>query len=149
MQKLLSCIAALGVVFALSSACLAAGRATPEDAKAMAIKAAEYLKSAGPDKAFAAFDAKDGPWHDRDLYVTVQDLHGVMVAHGTNAGLIGHSMLDLKDVDGKPFNREIQAIKDAAWVDYKWQNPTTKAVEAKVAYELRVGDYIVGVGAYK
>jgi hypothetical protein len=132
----------------LAPAVYAAGQATPDDAKAMAIKAAEYLKSAGPDKAFPEFDAKDGPWHDRDLYVTVQDSNGVMVAHGTNAGLIGKPMLDLRDVDGKAFNREIHEIKDTGWVNFKWQNPLTKAVEPKTMYEVRVGEYIVGVGAY-
>jgi hypothetical protein len=126
----------------------AAGQATPEEAQAMAIKAADYLKSAGPDKAFPEFDAKDGPWHDRDLYVTVQDSKGIMVAHGTNPGLIGKPMLDLKDVDGKAFNREIQQIKESGWVDFKWQNPLTKAVEPKKMYEVRVGEYIIGVGAY-
>ena len=132
----------------LAPAVYAAGQATPDDAKAMAIKAAEYLKSAGPDKAFPEFDAKDGPWHDRDLYVTVQDSNGVMVAHGTNAGLIGKPMLDPRDVDGKAFNREIHEIKDTGWVNFKWQNPLTKAVEPKTMYEVRVGEYIVGVGAY-
>ncbi len=126
----------------------AAGQASPDEAKAMAVKAAEYLKAVGPDKAFPEFDAKDGPWHDRDLYVTVQDSKGVMVAHGTNPGLIGKSMLDLRDVDGKLFNRDIQAIKDTGWVEFKWQNPLTKAVEPKAMYEVRVGEYIVGVGAY-
>ncbi len=130
------------------AAAWAGDKATPDEAKAMALKAAEFLKSAGPDKAFAAFDAKDGPWHDRDLYVTVEDSKGVMVAHGTNPGLIGKSMLELKDVEGKPFNHEIQAITDTGWVNYKWQNPMTKAVEAKTAFEVRVGEYIIGVGAY-
>jgi cytochrome c len=138
----------LGTGLLFAPLALAAGQATPDEAKAMAIKAADYLQSAGPDKALIEFSAKDGPWHDRDLYVTVQDSKGVMVAHGTNAGLIGKSMLDLKDVDGKPFNREIHAIKDAGWVNFKWQNPATKAVEPKAVYEVRTGDYIVGVGAY-
>lgn len=126
----------------------AAGQATPDEAKAMAEKAAAYLKEAGPEKALPAFSAKDGPWHDRDLYVIVQDSKGVMVAHGTNPGMIGRSMLDLKDVDGKPFNQETQAIKDTGWVNFKWQNPLTKAVEPKTQYIIRVGDYLVGVGAY-
>ena len=130
------------------TAAYAAGQATPEEAKAFAIKAAEYLKAVGPDKAFPEFDAKDGPWHDRDLYVTVLDSKGVMVAHGTNPGLIGKSMVELKDVDGKPFNKDILAVADTGWVDFKWQNPLTKAVEQKTAYEVRVGDYIIGVGAY-
>ena len=126
----------------------AAGQATPDEAKAMAVKAAEYLKVVGPDKAFPEFNAKDGPWHDRDLYVTVQDSKGVMVSHGTNPGLIGKSVLDPKDVDGKPFNREIQQIKDSGWIEFKWQNPVSKAVEPKKMYEVRVGEYIIGVGAY-
>ena len=132
----------------LASTAWAAGQATPDEAKALALKAAEYLKSVGPDKAFPEFDAKDGPWHDRDLYITVQDPNGVMLAHGTNPGLIGKSLIDLKDVDGKSFTREMLAVKDQGWVDFKWQNPLTKAVEAKSAYEVRVGEYIVGVGAY-
>jgi cytochrome c len=139
----------LGMALLLAPAAWAAGQATPDEAKAMAIKAAAYLKSAGPEKAFAEFDAKDNSaWHDRDLYVTVQDANGVMVAHGTNPGLIGKSRLNLKDVDGKPFNQEIHAIKDTGWVDYKWQNPLTRAVEAKTAYEIHVGEYFIGVGAY-
>ena len=137
--------AALG----LSMSAFAAGQATPDEAKTMAIKAADYLKAVGPEKAFAEFDAKGNAWHDRDLYVIVQDNKGVMVAHGTNPGLIGKSVLDLKDVDGKPFNRDTQAIKDSGWVDFKWLNPVTKAVEPKTQYIIRVGDYLVGVGAYK
>jgi signal transduction histidine kinase len=114
----------------------------------MAIKAAAYLKSVGPEKAFAEFDAKDSVWHDRDLYVTVQDSKGVMLAHGTNPGLIGRSLIDLKDVDGKPFERDIVAITDTGWITFKWQNPLTKAVEPKTQYTIRVGDYLLAVGAY-
>jgi cytochrome c len=39
-------------------------------------------------------------------------------------------------------------VADAPWVDYKWQNPVSKAVEPKTSYEIRVGDDVVGVGAY-
>jgi len=127
---------------------LAAGQATPNEAKAMAVKAADYLKSVGPEKALPEFSAKDGPWHDRDLYVFVDDIKGVMVANGTNPGLIGKSVVELRDVDGKAFHHEILAITDAGWVDFKWRNPVTNAVEPKTTYEIRVGDYIVGVGAY-
>jgi cytochrome c len=126
----------------------AAGQATPDEAEAMAIKAAEYLKSAGSEKAYAEFDAKDGRWHDRDLYVTVLDSNGVAVAQGNNPGLVGKSVIDLRDVDGESFARGMIAVKDASWVNFKWQNPVTKAVEPKTSYEVRVGEYVVGVGAY-
>ena len=138
----------LGFVLLLAPAVLAAGTATPDEAKALAIKAADYLKANGPEKAFPAFDAKDGPWHDRDLYVTVMDNKAVMLAHGTNPGLIGKSLIDLKDVDGKAFTREMVSVTEVNWVSFKWQNPLTKMVELKTAYDVRVGDYVVSVGAY-
>jgi cytochrome c len=132
----------------LAPPAFAAGQATPDEAKTMAIKAADYLKSVGPEKAFPEFNAKEGPWRDRDLYVFVDDSKGVMVANSTNPGLIGKSVLELRDVDGKAFHHDILAITDAGWVNFKWRNPVTNAVEPKTTYEVRVGDYIVGVGAY-
>jgi cytochrome c len=139
---------ALGATLLFAPMVWAAGQATPDEAKAMATKAAAYLKSVGPEKAFPEMSAKDDPWHDRDLYVTVLDSKGVAVAQGSNPGLIGKSVIDLKDVDGKAFAREMVAITAAGWVDYKWQNPLSKAVELKKSYEVRAGEYVVGVGAY-
>jgi hypothetical protein len=144
------------LVKALVVACLllgapayAAGVATPDEAKAMALHAAAYLRQSGPDTAFPAFDAKEGPFHDRDLYVMVYDNSGKNVAHGANSALIGKDLLDLKDTDGKPLIREFIAIQDQAWVDYKWPDPTTKKINQKTTYVVRVGEYLVGVGAYK
>ncbi len=138
-------------LFAISvswSTAFAAESGTPDEAKALALKAAEFLKANGPEKAFPAFQAKDGGFQDRDLYVTVADPAGTMLVNGGMPSLVGKNLIDLKDVDGKPFEREIVAIKDAAWVEFKWVNPVTKAVMLKKTYQIRVGDYIVGVGAY-
>jgi cytochrome c len=115
----------------------------------MAIKAADFLKANGPEKAFAAFDAQGGPFHDRDLYVFVQNDAGIVQAHGANAALIGKNLMNIKDVDGKPFVQQIVAVKDTGWVDYKWQDPQTQMVEPKTSYVIRVGEYVIGVGAYK
>jgi hypothetical protein len=141
-------VLALGAALLFAPFAGAAGQATPDEAKAMAIKAAGYLKSVGPDKAFAEFNAKDGPWRDRDLYVIVATADHVVVADGGNANLIGHSTANLKDVDGKPISQMVEQIKDAGWVNYKWQNPSTKVVEPKAVYWVRVNAYTVGVGAY-
>jgi hypothetical protein len=125
-----------------------AGQGTPDEAKALAIKAAEYLKSAGPEKAFPEFDAKAGPWHDRDLYVFVFDTAGMMLSNGDNPGLNHRNLLDLRDPDGKQFIRDFEAIKDAGWVNYRWRNPLSQEIEPKASYVIRAGDYIIGVGAY-
>ena len=58
-------------------------------------------------------------------------------------------MTTWKDADGKAILAAISEVKDVGWVEYKWQNPTTKAIEPKITYIVRVGEYSVGVGAYK
>jgi len=35
------------------------------------------------------------------------------------------------------------------WVGYKWPNPSTKKVEPKSSFVMRVGDVLVGVGICK
>jgi signal transduction histidine kinase len=127
----------------------AADYGSREEAKAMAEKAALFFKTNGKDKAFAAItDGTDG-FKDRDLYVFVYDDTGTCVAHGANKALIGKNLLDIRDTDGKALIREIVAVKTTAWVDFKWQNPQTKAIEQKHAYVVRAGDYTFGVGAYE
>jgi len=147
MQRPLACLPIFAGLL-LAPVALAAGQATPDEAKAMAIKAAEYLKANGPDKAFPEFSAKGGPWHDRDLYVVVMRADGVMLVNDTNPGMIGKSLLNLRDVDGKAFVADEVAIKDEGWISFKWRNPLTNAVEPKTQYEVRVGDNLVGVGAF-
>jgi cytochrome c len=133
----------------LSSLAHAGDRGTLEEAKAMSLRAADLLRQEGPDKAFPVFNDKAGEFHDRDLYVMVYDNTGLNVAHGANAAVIGKQLIDLKDTDGKPLIRELVSVEDQGFVEYKWPNPITKKIEQKATYVVRVGDYLVGVGAYK
>ncbi len=71
------------------------------------------------------------------------------VAHGFQPEIVGSSELDIQDADGRYFMWEIVAIEDQGWVDYKWKSPMTGTVRDKTSYIVRVGDYLVGVGAYK
>lgn len=120
-----------------------------DEAKAMAENAAKFFNANGKDKAFAAItDGSDG-FKDRDLYVFVYDDAGTCVAHGANKALVGKNLLDIRDSDGKALIREIVAVKTTGWVDFKWQNPQTKAIEQKHAYVVRAGAYTFGVGAYE
>lgn len=86
----------------------------------------------------AVFVARDGPWHDRDLYPHVLSDDGAVRAPGTNPGLIGKSPAAMKDVDGKAINAAILAVKTADWVHDKWQDPATRAVGPKPAYCVHV-----------
>jgi cytochrome c len=139
----------LSLVFAAMAPIHAANNASPDEAKAMALKAADYLKANGAEKSYTLFQTKDEPtFHDRDLYVYVLDNGGKVLSHGVSAPLIGKPLIELRDVDGKAFIQDIVAVKDADWISYKWQNPVTKAVEKKTAYIVRIGDSVVAVGAY-
>ena len=140
------------VTSALScSAAMAADRASLDEAKVMALKAVDYLKENGPDKTFAAITAKDGPFHDRDLYVSVFDSRNgkmINVANGNNPAFVGKDVIELADVDGIKFMRQESEVKDSEWVSYKWQDPLTKAVVKKKAFVVRSGDYVLACGAY-
>lgn len=133
----------------ITSGVRAEDRASLDEAQAMCEKAAAYLKENGIDAARDAFHAPGAPWHDRDLYVFVFEPGGVTVAHGAKEALVGRDLTKLRDVDGKLFLQEIISVADRGWVEYKWQNPVSKKVEAKASYVINTGDYIVGVGAYK
>lgn len=139
----------LALVFAMFGTVHAFAGGTPNEAKDLATKAAKFLEANGPEKAFAAFTGKESSWIDRDLYVFVYDRQGRSVAHGANPALVGKDLIDLKDPDGKAFVREFVAVKQPGWVDYKWRSPTSGSVDQKTSYIVPVGQYLVGVGAYK
>jgi signal transduction histidine kinase len=133
---------------AFSSGALAQDRASLDEAKAMAVKAAEHVRTAGPTKASADFNTLP-QWRDRDLYVVVLSNDGATVAHGARPALVGKNLMGLRDPDGKAYVQDLLTVKDADWRYFKSKNPVTNAVEAKSAYAVRVNDLVVMVGAFK
>ena len=129
----------------------AADRSTPEQAKALAEKAATYLKDKGPDAALPAFNDRNGSFVHGDLYVFVFDMNGKYLASGANPTLTGTNAKDLKDAEGKPVVQDMIAKakeNGSGQVDYLWLNRSNNKVEHKSSYVVRTGDYIVGAGAY-
>lgn len=136
----------------LSVMALAAEKGSAEEAVSLVKKATTYIKANGVDKALNEFNNPNGQFVDRDLYIAVFDMKGVNVAHGTNAKLVGKNLIELKDVDGKQFIKqwyEVVAKSGSGWVDYKWTNPSTKAIEQKSTYVEKFGDYLVACGIYR
>jgi cytochrome c len=122
------------------------------NATAMVKKAVAYIKENGKEKAFADFNNPTGNFTKGELYIFVSDMQGKMVAHGVNAKLIGKNLIDLKDADGKLFVKEytdLAKTKGNGWVDYKWVNPSTKAIDNKSTYVEKIDDLVVGAGIYK
>jgi cytochrome c len=135
------------VAATLSAGALCADGGTREEAKAMAEKAAAHFREVGAATAFADFMKPE--WRDRDLYVVALKTDGMMQANGAMPATVGHNNMAVRDVDGKLFVQEQVAVKDAAWVEYKWKNPVSNAVEKKAMYIIRASDdFVIGVGAF-
>ncbi len=140
----------LGLVSTVPMA-FAEGRGTPEQAEALAKKAAQYANQVGTEKAFAAF-TNDPAWHDGDLFVYAYDFKGICVANGGVKALVGKDMSQTTDpISGQKIVAAQIAIatgKGEGWHEYHFANPATKKIEPKKSYIVRVGNYYVGVGAY-
>ena len=129
--------------------------ATLDAAKTLAERAAGFLAAQGPEIAFPRFMNPAGDFVEGDLYVFVFDLDGRLRASGgwpetVGARIGGRNGIDDGDADGI-FARMRRLALEAGkgWVDYSWYNPCTRKLEPKASYILRVGNFIVGVGAYK
>jgi hypothetical protein len=130
---------------------IAAEKGTAEEAMAMVKKGVAFIKANGKEKAFAEFNNPKGAFIDRDLYVMCYDMAGNNKCHGSNPKLIGKNLLEIKDADGKFIVKSFieTANGGKGWVDYKWPNAITKAIEPKSTYVEKVDDVLIGVGIYK
>jgi signal transduction histidine kinase len=128
------------------------GNATAEQATAMVKKGVAFIKANGKDKGYAEVSTKGGQFTDRDLYLVVYGLDGVVRAHGANEKMVGKNLIDLKDVDGKAFVKErvdLAQSKGTFWQDYKFTNPVSKKIEPKRMYCEKLDDAVVCGGIYK
>ena len=145
--------AACAVAIALlSSAAPAAERASRDEAQAMVKKGVAFWKANGDDKTFAAISDKSGPFIDRDLYLVVYGLDGVVRAHGANGKMVGRNLMEMTDMDGKPYVKErveLAKKEGSFWQDYKFTDPLTKKVEPKQSYCERIDKNILCGGIYK
>ena len=147
-----SIAAALVIALAAPFAALAADNATKEEAVAMVKKGVAFIRSQGKEKGYAEISTKGGKFSDRDLYLVVYGLDGTVHAHGANEKMIGKNLIELKDVDGKPFVKErveLAQSKGTFWQDYKFTNPVTKKIEPKQMYCEKLDDTAVCGGIYK
>ncbi len=144
-------VAALVGVFA-TTAQAKEGNATGPEATTMVKKGVAFIKASGKDKGYAEITSKSGQFTDRDLYLVVYGIDGVVRAHGANEKMVGKNLIDLKDVDGKAFVRErteLALSKGTFWQDYKFTNPVSRKIEPKSMYCEKLDDAVVCGGIYK
>jgi cytochrome c len=143
-----ACTAAALLLISLS----AHADATADDATAMVKKGVAFIKTSGKDKGYAEISSKTSQFKKEDLYLVVYGLDGTVHAHGANEKMIGKNLIELKDIDGKPFVKErVEMAKTKAtfWQDYKFTNPETKKIEPKSMYCEKLDETVVCGGVYK
>jgi cytochrome c len=148
-------VAAFFVVAAMlfpSGFAAAATGATKDEAMAMVKKAVAYIKSEGADKAYVEISNPSRQFVDRDLYIVVYGLDGMVLAHGADAKRIGTNQIADKDPDGKAFVKErveLAKTQPSFWQSYKFMNPATREIAPKETYCERFDQTVVCGGVYR
>jgi cytochrome c len=123
----------------------------PDEAKALAEKAATHFKAVGADKAIADFNDANAGFGGRELFVVVYDPeHKIRGSYGIPA-LRDKDATTLKDVEDNEFGKAIIAqakTGNPGWVEYRMTNPATKKVGPKRSWVIPMGDYVLFVGAF-
>jgi signal transduction histidine kinase len=125
---------------------------TRDEVIAQVVKAVEFYKANGRQRALIAFNRKDGPFAKGMDYVDVHDLNGVCLAHPLSPDIVGANRLDVADMHGKHFIQEIVTAarsQTSGWVSYMRENPNTGQVEHKIAYWQMHDGLIFKAGTYQ
>ena len=124
--------------------------ATPAEAQALVKAAVAYRQTHGREALLAAINDPKGPFCTGDLYAFAYTHDMTMRAHPVKPELVGQNLLDGKDwAGGKAFRREIRDValgQGSGWVDYEYQNPTSRVIEPKTTYVERSDDLIICAG---
>lgn len=152
MTRLLTALSTAALALTLS---LPAGAApTTDQAKALVEKAAAVMQTNGLAAACPKFNDRTGDfWQENgELYVFVINFQGAWDCYPPKPEGVGTNLLNLKDMDGKEFVREMIELaksKGEGWIEYQWKNPATNKIQPKSTYLKRVGDAFVASGVYK
>lgn len=140
----------VGLALGLSSV-IAFADAGKDKAVKMVKDAIENTKKSGKDATIAMVNKGDAKFKDGETYITIYNLEGKCIAHATKAGRVGQNLLSEKDPSGVFFVKErieLAKTKGSGWQTYKFQNPTTKKIEPKDAYNELHDGLVYSAGAY-
>ncbi len=142
----------LATAMCLSVPLAHANEPTKEDAVAMVKKGVTFIKTNGIEKGYAEITNKKGQFINGELYLVVYGLDGKCLAHGGNEKQVGRDLIELTDIDGKPFVKErvslVKSKPTGVWQEYKFTNPVNKKIEPKVKYCEKLNDTAVCGGVY-
>ena len=139
------------LVAAMPAPALAQTGATKDEAVAMVKKAVAFIMTEGPANSYPEISNPRGRFVDRDLYIVVYGLDGMVLAHGADAKRVGTNQINDTDPDGKAFVKErveLAATQPSFWQSYKFMNPVTHDIAPKEMYCERLEQTVVCGGVY-
>jgi len=149
-----ACLAVAVLLLALTPVIASTSDGPPSrnDVIAQVTKAVEFYRANGRDKTIAELNRRDGEFAQGMDYVDLHDINGVCIAHPKSPDIVGQNRLDVADMHGKHFIKE---IVDAAkthpdgWITYMRENPNNGQVEHKIAYWAVRDGLIFKAGTYE
>jgi signal transduction histidine kinase len=111
--------------------------ATAQEVVTQVWAATKFLQDKGAS-GFAALNSRDGVWVWKDSYVFAFDCRmDKMVAHPMRPDLVGRSILQITDNNGKFIFKDLckaAAQPRGGWVDYVWTRPGAGRASRKLSY---------------
>lgn len=125
---------------------------SPQDLQDFVEDAAAYAEENGKEAALEEFNNKEGEFVDGQLYIFANDFDGVNLAHPMKPDLVGKSQIDLQDVNGVYFIRNMNLIAESGsgFTYYIFANPANDNNEdLKLVYVKKIDDdWYIGSGIY-
>ena len=104
------------------------------------------------EKIAQATEVLNGMTFGENGFIYGYDLDGNIVFHSGNPDMIGKSVLDLTDPDGKPFVKEVidKAMEGGGFVEYRWPRTKGGIPSPRLTYarEIEVWGWVIATGFY-
>ena len=124
----------------------------PKKAEDWVARAKAFYNATGKEIAMAEFTNPRGQFVQNQQYIFVLDMEANMLAHGMNQLFVGKNFMEVKDITGKKFVKEIVNMareKGAGWIEYNWSDPIAKKTLPKTLYFEKVDNMIICCGTYR
>jgi signal transduction histidine kinase len=118
-------------------------------------EAVEILQTKGKEAAFARFNDKTDKFIFLQSYIFVKTIDAVELVNPFSPQIVGKSIIDLQDANGKYFVKdelEILKTQETCWMGYMWPKPKAEVPSQKRVFVKKVTladeTLIVGAGYY-
>lgn len=115
---------------------------SPDEAQALAERAAELIRAQGLDRALPTLQDQQGPFIDRDLCVFGINRQGTMAFVSQDPSQAGKPLPMLTTTEGQLLHEALWQAADVrqAWVEYESCDADTMQMTIKMAHVVRVSD---------